>query len=95
METAKAVVDVPCPQAGTIVKCFGKPGDIIKTGEPLVAFAAEESVRVDKGTVVGHLEESSDVGDDHFIIGSGVPQTRVKATPVVKLFAKKMEFQLY
>jgi len=94
METAKAVVEVPCPQAGTIIKCFGKSGDIIKTGEPLVAFAAEESVRVDKGTVVGHLEESNDVGDDDFIIGSATPQTRVKATPAVKLFAKKMGIDL-
>lgn len=94
METAKAVVDVPCPQAGTIIKCFGKPGDIIKTGEPLVAFAAEESVRVDKGTVVGHLEESNEVGEDHFIIGSASTHTRVKATPAVKLFAKKMGIDL-
>ena len=38
METAKAVVDVPCPQSGIIVKLFGKPGDVIKTGEPLAAF---------------------------------------------------------
>lgn len=94
METAKAVVDVPCPQAGTIVKCFGKPGDIIKTGDPLVAFAEEASTRVDKGTVVGHLEESTDVGEDNFIIGSATPQTRVKATPAVKLFAKKMGIDL-
>lgn len=94
METAKAVVDVPCPQPGTIVKCFGKPGDIIKTGEPLVAFAAEDSPRVDKGTVVGHLEESNDVGEDHFIIGSARTHHRVKATPAVKLFAKKMGIDL-
>ncbi len=39
METAKAVVDVPCPQNGTITKLYGKPGDVIKTGEPLIALS--------------------------------------------------------
>ena len=94
METAKAVVDVPCPQSGTIVKFFGKPGDIIKTGDPLVAFAADTAARVDKGTVVGNLEESSDVYDDHFIIGSGTNRQRIKATPAVKILAKKLGVNL-
>lgn len=39
METAKAVVDVPSPIAGTAIKCCGKKGDIIKTGETLVEIA--------------------------------------------------------
>lgn len=93
METAKAVVDVPSPQQGKIVKFFGKPGDIIKTGDPLVAFEADETTRVDKGTVVGNLEESSEVSDDHFIIGSS-PRQRVKATPAVKMLAKKLDIDL-
>ncbi len=41
METAKAVVDVPVPQAGTVVKLYGEPGDVIDTGAPLIEFAAE------------------------------------------------------
>ncbi len=94
METAKAVVDVPCPQAGIIVKIYGKPGDVIKTGEPLVAFAAENAVRVDKGTVVGNLEESNDVSHDHFIVGSGTSRQRVKATPAVRLLARKLNVDL-
>ena len=94
METAKAVVDVPCPQAGTIVKIFGKTGDVIKTGEPLVGFAAENAQRADKGTVVGNLEESSDVSEDHFVIGSGSTQQRAKATPIVRMLAKKLGVNL-
>ncbi len=95
METAKAVVDVPCPQSGTIVKIYGKPGDVIKTGDPLVSFAAEMSTRVDKGTVVGNLEESNEVSDDHFIIGSGHANTnRAKATPAVRMLAKKLAVNL-
>lgn len=94
METAKAVVDVPCPQAGTIAKLFGKPGDLIKTGEPLMAFVEETAPRADKGTVVGHLEESTDVGNDDFIIGSSAPSQRIKTTPAVRLLAKKLGVDL-
>lgn len=94
METAKAVVDVPCPQSGTITKLFGEPGDVIKTGEPLVSFASEIQVKVDKGTVVGNLEESNEISEDNFIIGSGNTSARAKATPATRLFAKKLGIDL-
>lgn len=93
METAKAVVDVPCPQDGIIAKLFGQPGDVIKTGVPLVGFVADEKKKSDKGTVVGKLEESHDVSEDHFTIGASRTQ-RSKATPAVRLLAKKMGVQL-
>lgn len=38
METAKAVVEVPAPHTGKIIKLHGQPGDIIQTGSPLVEF---------------------------------------------------------
>ncbi|MBA2711823.1 MAG: 2-oxo acid dehydrogenase subunit E2 [Tatlockia sp.] len=95
METAKAVVDVPCPQEGIIEKLYGKPGDVIKTGEPLVGFRETEAPRADKGTVVGNLEESAEVSEDNFIIGSGKsPSNRIKATPAVRLLAKKLKVDL-
>lgn len=95
METAKAVVDVPCPQDGRISKLYGKPGDVIKTGEPLVAFESSAGKTADKGTVVGNLEESAEVSEDHFIIGkaAGKPP-RARATPAVRLLAKKMGVDL-
>ena len=96
METAKAVVDVPCPQNGRIIKFYGKPGDVIKTGEPLVEFATEESEREDKGTVVGNLEESTEISDDNFIIGASVAQgKRVKTTPAVRILAKRLQVDLH
>lgn len=91
METAKAVVEVPSPQSGIISQLFGKPGDVIKTGDPLVAFAASVGKPADKGTVVGNLEESSDASEDQFTIGSGPSEAkRIKATPAVKMLAKKL-----
>ncbi|KTD75036.1 dihydrolipoamide acetyltransferase family protein [Legionella waltersii] len=95
METAKAVVDVPCPQAGKIGKLFGKPGDVIKTGEPLVGFVSSSEKPVDKGTVVGNLEESSEITEDNFIIGSQQSSgARIKATPAVRMLAKKLNVEL-
>jgi 2-oxoisovalerate dehydrogenase E2 component (dihydrolipoyl transacylase) len=96
METAKAVVDVPCPQAGTIEKLFGNPGDIILTGAPLAAFIQEKKQATeDQGTVVGKLEESTDVADDDFIIGSASPNAaRVKTTPAARLKAKRLNIDL-
>ena len=43
METAKAVVDVPCPFSGRVTKLHGNPGDVIDTGAPLVEFDGEGS----------------------------------------------------
>lgn len=43
METAKAVVEVPSPIRGRIVKLYGNPQDIIKTGAPLVEYEVDKS----------------------------------------------------
>lgn len=43
METAKAVVEVPSPYSGKVVKFFGQAGDVIKTGAPLASFALDAS----------------------------------------------------
>src|SRR3990167_8648998 len=81
METAKAVVDVPAPEAGVIAELFGKKGDIIKTGAPLVRFENSKNSK-DKGTVVGKLEEDSAQIESAFIIGnSGKSNLNIKATP--------------
>jgi 2-oxoisovalerate dehydrogenase E2 component (dihydrolipoyl transacylase) len=42
VETAKAVVSVPCPFAGTIVERFGDIGEELEVGEPLVRIDVEE-----------------------------------------------------
>lgn len=38
VETAKAVVEIPSPMEGLIQKLFGKAGDLVHTGAPLVEF---------------------------------------------------------
>jgi len=94
METAKAVVEVPSPQAGTITKLYGGAGDIIKTGAPLVEF--EGAAVQDTGTVVGKIESTGRVEVDDFIIGrqSTARQGAAKATPAVRALARELGVDL-
>lgn len=98
VETAKAIVEVPSPEAGTIVKLYGEPGDIIHTGEPLLAFEGEGG---DSGTVVGELKASrSEAGKsakDEFIIGAAPSSKRARAnraTPGVRALAERLGVSL-
>ncbi len=77
VETAKAIVEVPSPEAGTVAKLFGEPGDIIHTGEPLMAYEGEGD---DSGTVVGELKKA-DAGarKDTFIVGAAESSKRARA----------------
>ncbi|HVM10886.1 MAG TPA: dihydrolipoamide acetyltransferase family protein [Actinomycetota bacterium] len=38
VNTAKALVEIPSPWAGTIVKTYGSDGEVLKVGEPLVTI---------------------------------------------------------
>ena len=42
VETAKAIVEIPSPQAGKIERLFGKPGDILQVGAPLIEFVGKD-----------------------------------------------------
>ncbi|NBB94001.1 MAG: 2-oxo acid dehydrogenase subunit E2 [Gammaproteobacteria bacterium] len=50
METAKAVVEVPSPFEGKVVKFYGGPGDVIKTGAPLAEFEVEGEAGTEAST---------------------------------------------
>ena len=72
VETAKAVVDVPSPEKGTITRLHAANGDVVEVGKPLVDFATEGGAaqaaetsapaeedsgeREDAGSVVGKME---------------------------------------
>lgn len=44
VETAKAVVEVPCPYSGKIAKLYAKAGEVVETHKPLVEFELPEGV---------------------------------------------------
>ena len=93
VETAKAIIEIPSPQDGTIAHLFGLAGDTIHTGEPLLEFAGEED---DSGTVVGVLKNESDAtATDHFFIGAA-PSTQAhsqKMTPAVRSLASRLNVE--
>ncbi|MDP3560537.1 MAG: dihydrolipoamide acetyltransferase family protein [Legionellaceae bacterium] len=92
METAKAVVDVPAPQAGTILTLHGAPGDLVKTGSPLVEFRSDQKpVTADAGTVVGSLESLENSKPDTFHVAE---TQRIQATPAVRHLARRLGVSL-
>lgn len=102
VETAKAIVEIPSPQKGTITKLHGNAGDVMKVGVPLIEFDGGDNVsahvvaaakRPDTGTVAGRLEETNQVLKESATIGSG-GSTHVKATPAVRALAKKLTIDL-
>lgn len=99
METAKAVVEVPSPVTGRVIKLFGKPGDIIQTGSPLVEFEHGEQEIVpekeeDRGTVAGRLETSNTVLQESHLAIAGRTQNSVKATPAIRALAQRLNVEL-
>lgn len=98
VETAKAIIDVPSPQSGRISKLFGREGDVIETGKPLVAFGDEEDAEVqeqkeDSGTVVGEMKSTEDIIPEA-AVGRQYSTSTFKATPAVRALANRMEVEL-
>lgn len=95
VETAKAIVEVPSPEAGVVAKLYGEPGDIIHTGEPLMAYEGEGD---DGGTVVGELKKAeAGSRQDQFIVGAAPSSKRARsnrATPGVRALAERLGVSL-
>lgn len=100
VETAKAVVDVPSPCAGRIVKLYGKTQEVIKTHAPLVEFESDTpkiAEKKDKGSIVGELEESQQaLREETVIIGTvaSIAAPVFKALPTVRALAKQLQVDL-
>ena len=97
VETDKAVVEIPSPQAGNIARRFGAPGERVQAGAPLVEFA--DAAAADTGTVVGELPAAAtgapaaaQPAEDE------APAPRaprpVKATPAVRALARRLGVDL-
>ncbi|MCZ7422342.1 dihydrolipoamide acetyltransferase family protein [Verrucosispora sp. WMMA2121] len=73
VETAKAVVDVPCPYAGRVVALHGAEGEVRPVGQPLITVAAPVSGRADGGEPSGHAvyREEERAGSGNVLIGYG------------------------
>ncbi len=91
VETAKAIVDIPSPQSGHIDKLFGKKGQIVHVGAPLVGFEGGEDS--DAGTVVGAVQVGHQLKQDApAAVGRG--SATIKAIPAVRALARQLEVEL-
>ncbi|MFH1702929.1 MAG: dihydrolipoamide acetyltransferase family protein [Nitrospirota bacterium] len=82
LETDKAVVEVPSPKKGKILKINKEEGEIVKVGEVLMTITEEGEVveeRPKSVSVVGVLPEEEEA---------------ILATPAVRAFAKELRVNL-
>ena len=94
VETAKAIVDLPSPQDGIISQIYGRPGDIIQVGDPLVEFVNKTETKHDTGTVVGVVKESDSVITETPITVHHATSIGGKATPAVRALATRLNIDL-
>lgn len=62
METDKALVEVPSPRDGVIAALHGKPGDILKVGNPLVTYEAEGGEAAAKPAAAASAGKQAEAG---------------------------------
>lgn len=89
VETEKAVVEIPSPQAGHIARLLAKVGDRVKVGAPLLDF--EEGRHAETGTVVGELAERGAPST----APTAIPAAQaVRAAPAVRARARELGIEL-
>ncbi|NOZ51879.1 MAG: 2-oxo acid dehydrogenase subunit E2 [Gammaproteobacteria bacterium] len=100
VETAKAIVEIPSPQQGEILKLYGQASDIVQVGDPLVEFDGDTPVasegkaaRVDTGTVVGEVVVGKGVVNEP-ATAVGQASSAMKATPAVRALARRLDVDL-
>lgn len=96
VETDKAVIEIPSPQAGRIAKLLARPGEIVEVGAPLAAF--EQAVEAGAGAVAGEIKAASEAieeeaGEEATVEGP-VAAAAVKATPVARALARRLGVDL-
>jgi pyruvate dehydrogenase E2 component (dihydrolipoamide acetyltransferase) len=96
VETAKAVVDIPAPWSGRVVRTFGAPHDIVAIGAALAEIDTEGVT--DKGAVIGDLLQApasdhapAPARDQH--APAGRSQT-ARASPAVRQKARALGVDL-
>lgn len=94
VETAKAVVEVPSPWSGKIIRLHCKPGDVVKTGAPLADFETEDLEQDRSETVVGKLPSVESTEPAAEIEQTGPEPRRIKASPAVRARAEALGVSL-
>jgi len=93
VETDKAVVEIPSPRAGVILKILFQEGEIVKVGQTLVVIG-EEGERFDEPAQEEPKEEKKEyvgiVGQVQETAAKAPAEARVLAVPAVRKLAKDL-----
>ncbi|GAB2515026.1 dihydrolipoamide acetyltransferase family protein [Nocardiopsis aegyptia] len=84
VETAKSVVEVPSPFAGTVSELHGDEGEVMAVGRPLISVAADEPADTARNAAPAvspeaeryREEERAGTGSGNVLIGYGTPDTQ-------------------
>ena len=96
IETDKAVVQIPSPASGKILKLNHKEGDTIKVGEVLVIIDSKQKIKEERKStsVVGDLKESSYVLPAPVSKTASQKSSTVQVLPSIRNLAKELGVDL-
>ncbi|MGG8408718.1 biotin/lipoyl-containing protein, partial [Streptomyces sp. 12297] len=75
VETAKAMVEVPCPYGGVVTARFGEEGTELPVGAPLITVAVGAS-SVPEEAAGTAAAESASAGSGNVLVGYGTDHSR-------------------
>jgi pyruvate dehydrogenase E2 component (dihydrolipoamide acetyltransferase) len=93
VESDKAVVEIPTPHAGTVIRMYHREGEMVGVGATLLSIAGKEEAvpeRRRSGGIVGTLPEA---GPEDFPIAT--PALSPLATPMVRKIARERGIDLH
>ncbi len=71
VETAKAVVEVPCPYAGVVTARYGEAGEEVPVGRPLVTVAVGDASAAPEEPADRARQSAGDDGSGNVLVGYG------------------------
>jgi pyruvate dehydrogenase E2 component (dihydrolipoamide acetyltransferase) len=89
VETDKAVIEIPSPQAGRIAALHGQAGDVVAVGAALVEFAALGGA-TSEASVVGELPGAAGAGRPR-LATPAARRTTGRAAPAVRALAARLQ----
>jgi pyruvate dehydrogenase E2 component (dihydrolipoamide acetyltransferase) len=103
VETDKAVVEIPSPKKGSILKLYHQEGETINVGDVIVVIGEKGEKVPDKkerytGSVVGFLPEAGEEGkksSEKKTVAAKIGEVGVRAAPLVRKLAKMLNVDLY
>lgn len=93
VETDKAIVEIPSPVAGTILKLYHREGDTVKVGETLASIGEVGKEISGKTSVVGEIPETEEVITEE-VSGEEHKHVVLPTTPAVRRLAKDLHVNL-